>query len=66
MPRRHAGLGKEPGSTVRASPRPRGSQWFYHCLHVSFAVSVCTARRFAVMGWGQGQDFPGSARETTS
>lgn len=37
---------------------PRGFRRFHHCLHISFVVLVCSDRCFAMMGWGQVQDFP--------
>lgn len=37
---------------------PHGFEWFHHCLHISFVVLVCSHRCFAMMGWGQVQDFP--------
>lgn len=53
---RHSGEG------ARAARRtvlcPRGFEWFHHCLHISFVVLVCSHRCFAMMGWGQVQDFP--------
>lgn len=52
---RHSGEG------ARAARRtvlcPRGFEWFHHCLHISFVVLVCSHRCFAMMGWGQVQDF---------